>query len=396
MSLVIGDCLLQEQGKDAAHGYFERARDIALDNQNHTHHARALLGLSGNLQPIINEAAADLKNQLQMACLAIPRAEKQLGIRLRARVISYSQPVTQKIAFEAAAVVAEARALGDTKTLIFALLAHHECLRSLNFVIEQTHVSEELIKLTRSTVDRDLVIVGYLRRISDLLVLGNRAATTELRAEMETLQPRILFQDELNRMGACFSMMEGEFDAAEQHAMAISFRESGYLLMQFLQLTSIARYRDSAAQLLPLVESVAGDNRGLLAVHVYLALLYADCQKFEAFRAELEKVKGGVNGLNRDISWHAMLAALTEIAYLTDDKSLANELLDNLLPHQGNHLVFTTICYFGSAHFYLGLLSMVLGERGSARKYLKQSLKEHQQVSCVPMVKRSEVLLAAL
>jgi DNA-binding winged helix-turn-helix (wHTH) protein len=80
--LLIGDCVLQEQGKDSAESYFIQARDIALEVENHTDYARALLGLSGNLQPIITGAAKSLANQLQLAYLAIPKTEKSLALRL--------------------------------------------------------------------------------------------------------------------------------------------------------------------------------------------------------------------------------------------------------------------------------------------------------------------------
>lgn len=392
LCLLIGHCLLQEQGKDTAEPYFVTARDLALDAGNHSLYARALLGLSGNLQPFITGAANSLTTQLKLAYRALPNSEQELALRLRARIISYSYPLNEEMLEEAEQVVQEAREIEGSDILIYSLLALHECLRSLGFVERQTALSAEIFELAQVSVDRDLVIVGYLRRISDFLVLGRRGEAEKLRLEMEALQPRILFQDELSRAGACFAILNDQLDEAEQQAMAISFRESGYLLMQFLQLITIARLRGESENVLPLVESIAADYADLPAVSVYLALLYADVGQKEACLKELANIGDGLLGLNQDISWHAMLVALTETALIIEDVELAKILLEKLLPHSGFQLVFTTIMVFGPADFFIGVLQDML-QQPEANDSLQKALEQAKAVSHQPLLTRLDAML---
>ncbi len=387
LNLLVGHCVLQEQGKDSAERYFIAARDIALDAENHGQYARALLGLSGNLQPVITPASKGLAHQLQLAFMAVGRSEHALALRLRARIISHSYPISQEIMSQAEQVVTEARSLGELDILIYSLLAYHECLRSLGHVQQQTALSEEIFTLAKNSVDRDLVIVGYLRRISDFLVLGDNDSACALRVEMEFLKPKILFQDELNRIDACFSMMAGDFDEAEQFAMAISFRESGYLLMQFLQLITIARYRRESGKVLPLVESVAAGYADVPAVRVFLALLYADVGQFSATEVQLGKLGGDLAGLNQDISWHAVLVALSEIAYITNNTDLAHKLLPHLENQSGYQLVFTTVCVFGPADFYIGLLQETLGN-GASTQFYEKALEQCEAIGHAALMQR--------
>ena len=226
-------------------------------------------------------------------------------------------------------------------------------------------------------------------------MLGQRSEAEQLRQEMESLKPRILFQDELNRIDASFAIMDGDFEEAEQYAMAISFRESGYLLMQFLQLITVARFRGEAEQMLPLIESVSADYTDLPAVKVYLALLYADVGQFSASEEELGKLKPDLSGLNQDISWHAMLVALTEVAVLTKNLDLAQTLLERLPPFSGTQLVFTTICVFGFADLYIGLLKNLLGH-ADADKYFHLALEQNQKAGHLPMIARSKLLVSEI
>ena len=390
-NLRIGECLLQEQGKVSASPYFLRARDLALELQDHVCHAKALLGLSGNLQPHIIGESTSVRNQFQLVLRMLPKSEEDLRLRVRARIVSYSYPSSPEILEEARTVVQLSRRSKDSRVLLLALLALHESLRGLDKVLEQAEVGQEIFTLAQRTRDRDLSTVGYLRRISDLIMLGNLPEAKSIRANMDSLKPRVLYEDEISRIDACFATMQGNLDEAEQFATAVRFKEPGYLLMQFLQLIMVARFRGESERLLPLAESAAGPYVGLPAAHVFLALLYADIGQTKACEAEIKKLGEDLSGLNQDISWHAVLASLSEVAYLTNNKKMASLLMEKLKPYSGYCLVLTTVSVFGAADLYLGMLAEVLGE--DAEQYFLSALRLNEQIEHHPLIERTRRLL---
>ncbi len=82
-----------------------------------------------------------------------------------------------------------------------------------------------------------------------------------------------------------------------------------------------------------------------------------------------------------------MLVALTDIAVLTNDTSLARLVLEQLMPHVGYQLVFTTVCVFGPAEFFIGLLKQVLGET-DADSSIARAEKQCLSISHQPVMSR--------
>lgn len=395
INIHMAECLLFEQGKDAAAAYFEEARKIAIASGNHVQHARALLGLSGGLEPIIDASADDFKHQLQLIYRLLPPSETSLALRIRSRIINYTSPVDDPLIDEAKRVVAEARVVADRDALVAALLCLHTCYRNVGQMERNVEISRELFELVKDSDEPSLLVIAYLRRFSDLLMRGERAAAGELRDGLAALEPRFLYQDEINRMDAMFATMAGDYERAETLAMSISFRETGYLLMQFLQIVMIARRRGRAADVIPLVESVATIHTDIPAVSVYLALLYAECGNEEALDDELARI-GDVSALTPDITWATTLTALIETTHYTRDKAMARTLLARVEPYRGYNVLQHSVCYFGAGEYFAGLLLDVLDEKAAARQSLSAALEMHRQMGCVALVEKTEALLKAL
>ena len=392
--LRIGRCVLLEQGRELARPHYETARELALALQDHTRHARALLGISGSLQPLLDKQALDMRHQLQLAFLSLPKQQGLLGNLLRSRIVTYTRPVNEDLLTEIDAVVSEARQLGDTDTTAHGLIAQHECWRLLCRPEAQLKLSAELRSLTRDSEDRDLVSNGYVRSIADHLQVADTNKVASLLDEFKQLEPRFVFQDDINRIEANLAMMAGRFDEAERLAMSVSAREPGYRLQQFLQLLMIRRFQGRGEEVLPLLESVTASYGNVPEILVQLTLLYVECGQVSAYRDTYGEQGIDLTVFNRDISWIPTLAALAELAYLVRDKPLAEALLPELTPFAASHLNHPSACYFGAGCYFIGLLYDVLDKTNECAEALRQALKLHTDIGCVPMVARTKERLA--
>lgn len=393
-NLKIGQCVLLEQGRELAHLYYDRAREVALSIQDHVRHARALLGLSGNLLPLLDQQAEDLRQQLQLAFYSLPKSELALGNLLRSRIISFSRPVTDELVQESEQVVEQARALDDPYVLAHALLAQHELKRLRCETKRQSEISAEYRELMVDGDDRDLISSGYLRSISDALQLGDQPKALVLLEEFKLLEPRFVFQDDINRIEANFAMMAGRLDEAERFAMSISAREPGYRLQQFLQLVMIRRFQGRSQELVPMVENLAATYAHVDAVRAYLALLYHDCGEHSALKRTLDSLPRNMAAYARDLSWIPAMTALVELAFLGRDEALAQALLPEVEAFSKSHISQPSSCYFGSGAYFMGLLYAVMGKQEAMDKFFKQAQEMHVAAGAVMMHQKLERLLS--
>lgn len=386
LKLWVGECCLVDRGKVAAAPWFKEAGELANQLQYAAGTARALLGESGSLQPLLDDEVANIISALRDAQIALAGQDALLENRLQSRLVSFERPVTRETRRQAAQIVTQARSLNDPITLAHALVAQHEVLSSADDLDGRLALSQALISVASETTDRDMVASGYTRRCADLLEAGRLKEATTIRQTFAAVEPTRLYRDDISRLNAAWELRAGNLKAAEDFALTITILETGPLLIQLLQLFLIRRWQGRVDELLPLIESLATQYPGIMTINAHLALGYAETGDFEAAHTVLRRLGTvTVEEIARDISWNATLVALVETTVLLNDTEQIDTLIKLVKPFEGNHLVQGAVCYFGAADYYLGLLYLAQGKPKEAAHYFDEALLAHRAMQSPPM-----------
>ena len=404
INLRLGDCYLQNEGVEAAEKYFLKAREIASVTGNSTTHAIAILGLSGGMQPLLGSGAADMLTEIQHALETLEaettgnhadREALKLRVRLRSRLVHFQRPVNRELIDFSDATIDQAKSLGDTDCLGYALVAKHALLVNPSFDHERLVLSDQIREVGRTSMDRDLIALGYLLGFSDNVALGNVKAAMSMQAELSTVKPEVLYRDDVARMAATCLSVSGDYEQAIAMTESVSTSALGPSLIRVMQMFQIRRAQHRLAEMQPMMDAIGMAYPDQHTIQVHRCLCFAELNQLDEARSMfLRLVANNFSSLPEDPSWKSSLVALVEVCFILDDVTAAALLLPMLEPYENKHISQGSNWYYGAGAFFVGLLNIVLGDKHLATARFEKALLMHEGMKAAPMVERTSILLS--
>jgi DNA-binding SARP family transcriptional activator len=358
-------------GQPEARRTYARAADLARHTGDPVSLTQAALGRS---QVNLNIGALDAEavSLLEEALAVYGEHEDALAVELRARLASalhfHDFERARSLTAEA---VALARRVGDLEALLNTL----ESVAAVSFEMEELNeslaVAAELLTLAREAEDRELEGRTQVRRIHDLLTVGDIAAARAAHREVERLSeelrlPRLRW--EAARFAVVWAELEdrlAEAWALADRALVLGRRAQGAMAAADFAVTRcVLLHRERAlGKDLAAVRASAEQARHLVAFRAAVCLGAAQAGELAAARAELESLAADdFAALPRDAAWRTAVALLAEASALLQAREHAAKLYEQLLPHRHYFVQAARAACMGSAEYYLGVLAETMGD----------------------------------
>lgn len=342
--------------------------------------ARAALGVGERYFEVTydSDRGADYRSLLRKALAAIDGRDSRLRALLLSRLaVNLAFPNEDEGGLELAREALEmARRLGDDRSLLAALLARHITLLDVRHIDERLTVSEELSSLAGG--HDELAAEGHHWRMYDLLSEGKREAAHREYENLELLAKKLgqplLLALALGARGLWAEML-GHNDLAERWANeSLAYAKLAHtrdaVSSWASQLFALRRRQGRVAELASVIEPLArsgGRDLGWLAA---LGILLLDTGAVSAARAIYEEeMEKGAASVPRGMFWLTRMALLAELAARLGDEAGADQLLLELSPHAGCHVVVTYCSFWGPVDGYLALLAETLGDKALAQEH---------------------------
>jgi tetratricopeptide (TPR) repeat protein len=341
---------------------------------------------------------------LQEALDAVGEGDSPLRATMLARLAGqaiYSGWSREQTGMLARQAVEMARRLRDPATLGAALHAHHAALRGAReHPRARLPVATELIELGARSGDRELALWGHIRRVTDLLELGDRPA---LEAEAEvftrlTEQLRLpAYQWWPALWKTMLALLEGRLQEVEQlalEALAIGQAGQGEAALQHYgaQLFLLRREQKRLGELEEAIRTAVEENPQLPAWRCALAHLYAELGREEEARAEFELLAANeFRGVLEDFNWGIVGPGLAQVCAFLSDTERARRLYELLLPVADRcaFVGWAALCA-GAVSRYLGLLATTLGRWEEAQAHFEDALVRNAKLGSRPLVAHTQ------
>jgi tetratricopeptide (TPR) repeat protein len=345
---------------------------------------RARIALAGTSTATEADVTAALARQLQHS---VPKD------RPRAR------PLAEK-------AVTVARSLGAPDTLAGCLLAHHDVLWTPGTARERIAVSREIAELAERSGDAERHGEALLLTANALLETGSpafRVALTQYRSVTERLhQPRHEYL--LRTRDAALALLEGDLDVGERLSAEaaelgteVGDTDTGNVRMS--QLLEVVRARGDTLRLCDTAREAVSWWVGVPAhAHAVAAGFLARAGDLDEARRELDVVLS-LDDWRQDRSylWPVFMGELTAAAVVLGDRTLCEQLLEDLRPVGDSCAVNGAfVCFMGANAHRLGLLCGALGRAEEARSWLYRALTIHRQLGARAWEAETCAALAAL
>ncbi|HVE96808.1 MAG TPA: hypothetical protein VNA67_07480 [Pseudonocardiaceae bacterium] len=390
-----------------ARAAFEAAADAAGNYGDPAQLARAVLGLGGVwVHEHRNAAVRQRVIAMQRAALAtLPERERSLRCRLTVGVAA--ETVYEGGPVEAVLdALAQARAVGDPRTLAEALsLTHHALLGPEHANIRRS-LAEELITAGSEAGDGVLALFGLLWRTVDLYLAGDPGAErslTELRQRTDALNVGAV-----RFIVACIDVMRliraGRLEEAEAAAekccqFGLQVGDADATGCYSVQLLTIRWLQGRDAELLEMVTATAAS--GTLTASEYgmrasIASVLARGGHLHEARGALDSLLGpGLDTLPHSSTWLAMMLAVAEAARALGDHAVAATVADLLQPYAALPMMpaLAASC-LGAVSLALGIAATTTGDRDAAVTYLENAVEANQRWRHRPAVALCRVELA--
>lgn len=375
-----------------ARAAFEAATESAGHCGDPTQLARAVLGLGGLwVHEHRNAAVRQRVLAMQRAALAaLPEHERSLRCRLTVRLAA--EAVYEGGPVEAVLdALAQARAVGDPRTLAEALsLTHHALLGPEHAEIRRS-LAEELITAGSEAGDGVLALFGLLWRTVDLYLAGDPDAErslTELRQRTDALNVGAV-----RFAVACIDVMRlirtgrlEEAEAAAQLCRRLGFHvgDADATGCYGVQLLTIRWLQGCDAELVELVTATAAS--GTLSASEYgmrasIASVLARAGRVDEARGALDSLLAtGLDTLPHSSTWLATMLAVIEAARVLDDHAVAATAADLLQPYAALPMMpALAVSCLGAVSLALGIAAMTTGDRDAAVAYLENAVEANQR-----------------
>ena len=406
-ALADGDRALYRDGdlQDSRQA-FERAYQLAEKASDVQAMAVAVIGLAGLW---VSErrtvtGAVMLEARLQHV-LSLLDEQSSLALRVRARLAGEADYVRGDRT-SILAVLAEARAAGDSVALAEALSIAHHCALGPDDVTLRRELAVELIKTSFRTQRRSDQLMGLLWQTVDAFAEGDPHAgrlLSELREHLSRQDhPAVGFV--VSAIDVMLAIRAGHLDEAES-LVGICERSgarAGDTDSEWwpgAQLVTIRWYQGRLVELLPMLHErvnsqalSAVDNSSVTALAV-AAAMNGDRHTAASCLATLRG--NNLAHLPRSSSWLVSMNGIVEAAYLLDDAELAGYTYDLLSPYA--HLPMVgglCVTCFGSTQQALGVASLTSRNLERAIDHLRAAVQHNLALAHWPAVVSSRRRLA--
>jgi tetratricopeptide (TPR) repeat protein len=369
--------------------------------------ARAALSLGGpwvEIGSVDEQLVALLETALAGLGASDSVARVEVLSRL-ARELYWSDTPQRGVALSENAV-AIAHRLGHTRALAAALTARVYALWRPDKLDERIAVETDLIRLAQTVGDKEMLLRGYLWRMTDRLEAGDidgvdRDMAAYARLAEELRQPSYLWYVPRNR--AMRALLAGDFAAAEalaNEAFAIGATAHRGIAAQALGvLTLLLRWEKGEVEgLAETIKQLRAHYPVLAPWQCGLAFLYCEQGRVDEARREFETLAArGFDTLRCDANWLLAIALLALACADLEDVARAAALYDLLLPYRGRNVVMgrALVC-FGCTSHYLGALAAMLRRWDEAAAHFEDALRMHEAVGARPWAARTQARYARM
>jgi hypothetical protein len=373
--------------RDLAREASLRAADLAERLSDATRLARAALSLSGPPRlHLVGPTTESVLDVLERALAALGDDESPLRARVMSRLavaLAYLPTHREQTRALAREALAMARRIGEPTALAEVLASTHWATWSPDNVDERLAMNRELASRAAELEDGVLGAYAHGRAVTELLEIGDTAASERRLLQLERLAdalqqryPRWL----VTTLRAARAFLDGRLEDCEAYArdgmsLGQGFNEDtarGAFTMQILFLRwEQGRFDDA----LDLAESFADRYGQLPGVRTLLAMAYAELERYDDMREELELLaRGDFADVPRDGVWLPMIYGLSLVAAQLGDARRAEQLYELLLPYADRCAVGFSVLCWGSASRPLGLLATALSQFDAAAGHFERAL----------------------
>jgi hypothetical protein len=298
--------------------------------------------------------------------------------------------------------LAMARRVADPRSLARVLVLRNMTILAPDTLRERTANCHELLGLAEELQDDALRFDAAFHRGGTALEAGDAEAANDMvdvaaRVASRLDQPRLRWQARL--MQAAQAVFRGALADAEyfaEDALELGRRagqDSDAFVFHTEQILEIRRWQGRLTEHLDQLRPFAG-RPGWDFGYTITRYLYEAGDVEEARRHYHSLVAGSMLPPRRDMLAAPTLYNLAFIATREDDKDIAPELYDALLPFAGS-FANTTVAKPVGAH-YLGMLAGVVGDIDAAVAHLEEAATVHDLVGAPLFRVESDIELARM
>jgi DNA-binding SARP family transcriptional activator len=385
--IALGEARVRAGERPLAWEPFREAAALAAKSGDGGRLARAAIGASRRYvqEPgVVNEELIGMLEQaLEMSAGKRTLTRVMLLGRL-CGAIYYSPSLRGRMAALSDEARAIAEELGDVEAQAYAWAARRRARWEPAELEERLAASTELLRCARQIGNLELELHAHAWLVVDLLERGERDAveaqvTAFTDGAQRLRQPFYLWQVALWR--AMLALLAGRLgDASElaQEALAVGAGAEQVTAPQYyaIQLLTIAREQDRAAELEPLARQFVSASPGVPAWRAAVARLQYEAGRAEEARIEFEQLAANdFRDLPQDGNWMTAITLLGELCFELRDARRAESLYELLLPFSGvNVVVGVAVVCQGSTERFLGLLAAAAGRATDARRHFERAL----------------------
>lgn len=408
--LELGDARLRAGDMPGARHIFEEAADLARRRNRADDLARAALGFGAGLAgfevQLFDERQIEL---IDDALRALPPVDSPLRAALLAR-LSVALTMQESVERRRAAAedaVAMSRRVGDDRTLAYALSAHCDAIAGPADAERRLGSSDEIIRIARSIGDRSLELLGRRLRVVALLEIGDmRAVDREIEqyAAVADIHRQPLYSWYVALWRGLRALMRGEFDAAlgfaaEAEAIGARAHSTNAPMLASVQrwftFAYTGRYADARAAAQTMVALMPGwGNPYFDLFDAWMDSADGDVDKGRAAFRRMPDPVG--DWLAHDSEWLVSMCQLAYAVALLDERDVAPELYERMLPHRGRFgIEGIAAASHGSIEHHLGLLARTAGRVDDAVLHFEAALRANRAIGARHLEARSMAELAS-
>jgi tetratricopeptide (TPR) repeat protein len=326
---------------------------------------------------------------------------------LRARVLArlaenlhFVGDADRAVAMSAEAL-AIARASGNRRALITALLGRHVALLHVENGDERLELTEELLRVApaRSAV----VAETHQWRLYDLLEAGRVEEAREEQSRLEASAEELrlpLFQHVSTARKAVWAQIAGRLEEAEelaQLAFKLGRRARVYDASSILtgMLFAIRREQDRTSELVPRIDALPRGHAAMPVWQTALTLARLDGGDRHGASERYEQMAAPGFRISKDLFWLSTTAMLAETCAALGDAARAPVLYERLKPHAGRLVQVSFAACWGSVERYLGLLAGVAGDADGAVSHAEAAVARNLELEAPLLAARARCDCAA-
>ncbi|MFI5046435.1 MAG: serine/threonine-protein kinase PknK [Acidimicrobiia bacterium] len=325
---------------------------------------------------------------------------------LRSRVLAalalelYFTPARERGLVVAEQGVEMARRTGDDEALAFALACAHTAISDPDHLQIRLDLTTELIAVGRRLGDAELELVGHVDRSADLLesieveeARREAALATEIVDELGQPMQRYFVM----WLQSTLELLAGRFDEAERLSnealtIAMNANHPDAYIVWGTQALVLAWQRGDTSHLLEPARQLLGEFPDLTSWPAAVALVEAGAGELDAARERLVAFVDRLDHLTFGGTWLPAMMAITDVARVTEEASVAERIMRPLEPYADRICVVSlNVTEFGPVSRSLGVLATLLGDHDLATEHFEHALGTSRAIGARAHVARVSV-----